>query len=195
MTWPDGRMYCGAWKRGKRHGRGIQTAADGSMIHCGLWKSDKPCLKGECAQSPNNSVASGNNNLSSLSLTTTARLARYQDKGQNTSEEDIVFLESQQVAVADESLSHSRSSAAKAIAASTTTTAPSKEQQELPTKDKSLALSPVLQDPNTSVAFSPAVKAIPATPTKADDVSSIGSFDRDDTPTSFLLGPMERISL
>lgn len=42
MTWPDGQTYCGGFKRNKRCGRGVQTAADGEVVHCGLWENDHP---------------------------------------------------------------------------------------------------------------------------------------------------------
>ena len=42
MQWPDGQMYCGGWKQNKRWGRGIQTDADGTIIHCGQWKNNEP---------------------------------------------------------------------------------------------------------------------------------------------------------
>jgi hypothetical protein len=43
MTWPDGSMYCGGFQRNRRCGRGIQTDAGGALVHCGLWKHDRPC--------------------------------------------------------------------------------------------------------------------------------------------------------
>lgn len=42
MTWADGSMYCGGFKRNKRHGRGVQTDPEGSVVHCGMWKDDFP---------------------------------------------------------------------------------------------------------------------------------------------------------
>ena len=42
MQWPDGQMYCGGWQQNKRWGRGIQTDADGTVIHCGQWKNNEP---------------------------------------------------------------------------------------------------------------------------------------------------------
>jgi hypothetical protein len=42
MQWPDGQMYSGAWLDNKRCGRGIQTDADGALIHCGQWINDAP---------------------------------------------------------------------------------------------------------------------------------------------------------
>lgn len=42
MQWPDGQMYSGAWLDNKRCGRGIQTDADGALIHCGQWIDDAP---------------------------------------------------------------------------------------------------------------------------------------------------------
>lgn len=173
MTWPDGRMYCGSWKKGRREGRGIQTNADGSMDHCGLWKKDKPYIKGQ-ASSPSASVCS-NSFASGASLTNSARI-RYQGGGVNTSDEDIVFMEAQSVAVADESCNTGRLSSAKAVAPET------REVVDLPTHSDSMAISPE-------------GKAIPATPSKLDDVSSIGDSDQDVTPSKFLETPLERISL
>jgi hypothetical protein len=43
MTWPDGSMYCGGFERNRRCGRGIQTDASGALVHCGMWKHDRPC--------------------------------------------------------------------------------------------------------------------------------------------------------
>ncbi len=42
MTWPDGAMYCGGFQHNRRCGRGIQTDSDGAVVHCGLWKHDRP---------------------------------------------------------------------------------------------------------------------------------------------------------
>jgi MORN repeat len=42
MTWADGSTYCGGFKRNKRHGRGVQTDLAGVVVHCGLWKDDRP---------------------------------------------------------------------------------------------------------------------------------------------------------
>jgi len=42
MTWPDGSMYCGGFKNNRRSGRGIQTDSSGAVVHCGLWKQDRP---------------------------------------------------------------------------------------------------------------------------------------------------------
>ena len=166
MTWPDGRMYCGSWSKGRREGRGIQTNADGSMDHCGLWKRDKPYIKG---QTPSPSTSICTHSLASV--------RRYQGGGQNTSEEDIVYMEAQSVAVADESYHTGRSSAKAAAAAA-------KEPVDLPLHSKSLA--PSLE-----------LKTIPATPTKMDDVSSIGgSCDQDqEFSNQFLLSPTERLEL
>jgi MORN repeat len=198
MTWPDGSMYCGkqgptpwwiklrlcylfpklivsvslgSFKKGLRDGRGIQTNANGSMYHCGLWKKDKPCIKGE-QESASNSIES-DSLVSAISLSDSAKL-RFQRGGQNTSEEDIVIMESQSVVAADESMNSRRSHCKAALAIS-------KEPQDLPTHSNSLALSPE-------------VRTIPATPSKMDEVSSFGSCDQDVTP-NFLVNEMERISL
>jgi MORN repeat len=156
-------MYCGSWKNGKRHGRGIQTKADGSMDHCGLWKRDRPCVKGEASGSNSHCSDSAGSELSRAH----SAHVRCQFGGQNTSEEDIVFMEAQFVAVADESMN----AAARTL----------KETQDLIIHTKSLTLSP------------PKVQTIPATPTKMDEMSSIGS-DHDMTPT-ILRTLSERISL
>ena len=103
---------------------------------------------------------------SDLSLAHSAHL-RSQFGGQNTSEEDIVCMEAQLVAVADESFHPA--------------TRTSKENHDLIAQTRSLALSP------------PKVQTIPATPSKLDDMSSIGS-DEDITPKC-LGAPSERISL
>jgi hypothetical protein len=42
MQWADGQTYCGGWKLNKRSGRGIQTAPEGAIIHCGQWQDDEP---------------------------------------------------------------------------------------------------------------------------------------------------------
>uniref|UniRef100_A0A7R9WN27 Uncharacterized protein n=1 Tax=Craspedostauros australis TaxID=1486917 RepID=A0A7R9WN27_9STRA len=42
MQWADGQIYCGAWMKNMRHGRGIQTTPDGAIIYCGQWNSDLP---------------------------------------------------------------------------------------------------------------------------------------------------------
>lgn len=128
------------------------------MDHCGLWKKDRPCVKGE---------ASELNSFCSVGSEPSLAHVRSQFGGQNTSEEDIVFMEAQFVAVADESLN----AAARTV----------KETQDLIAHTMSLALSP------------PKVQTIPATPTKMDDMSSIGS-DQDITP-NFLRTTSERISL
>lgn len=167
MTWPDGRMYCGSWSKGKREGRGIQTNADGSMEHCGVWKRDKPYIKG-VTPSPSASICTNS----------VASRKRRQGGCHNTSEEDIVFMESQSVAVADESFNARRSSSKKGTGA-----AAAKESVDLPLHSKSLA--PSLE-----------LKTIPATPTKMDDVSSIGTCDPDqDISRHFLLTPTERLEL
>ena len=172
MTWPDGRMYCGSWSKGRREGRGIQTKADGSMEHCGIWKRDKPYIKGVTpSPSPSlcaNSIVSG-------------RKHRRGGGCQNTSEEDVVFMESQSVAVADESFNNARlRSSSKTGDAAVVTT---KESVDLPLHSKSLA--PSLE-----------LKTIQATPTKMDDVSSIGTHDQDqDLSRHFLLTPTERLEL
>jgi hypothetical protein len=162
MAWPDGRMYCGSWKNGKRDGRGIQTKADGSMDHCGLWRKDKACIKGEASAS--NSICSDSVG-SGLSLHSAHVHSQF--GGQNTSEEDIVIMEADFVAVADDSL-HAAVRAAKG-------------SRDLIAHTTLLASSP------------PKVQTIPATPTKMDDMSSIGS-DHEVTP-NFLRTFAERISL
>ena len=171
MTWPDGSMYCGSFKKGLKEGRGIQTNADGSMSHCGLWRKDKPYIEGERV-SATSSFDSSDSLLSGISLSDSARF-RNQYGCLNTSEEDIVIMESQSVAVAEETMHVTRS---PSNGASLT----NKEPQDMPNHSKALTLSPEVQ-------------AIPATPSKMDDVSSIGS-DHDVTP-NFLLAPVERISL
>lgn len=42
LTWADGSTYCGGFKRDQRCGRGIQIDTDGRVIHCGLWKNNRP---------------------------------------------------------------------------------------------------------------------------------------------------------
>ena len=100
------------------------------------------------------------------------------------SEEDIVCMESESVAVVDESFNNARRSSSSktgdAAAAVATTT---KESVDLPLHSKSLA--PSLE-----------LKTIAATPTKMDDVSSIGTHDQDqDLSRHFLLTPTERLEL
>ncbi|CAB9508705.1 whole genome shotgun sequence [Seminavis robusta] len=177
MTWPDGRMYCGSWKNGKREGRGIQTKADGSMDHCGLWKNDRPQIKSE-GGSPSNSICANSFTSAAgvLSLSNSVNL-RPQFGEQNTSEEDIVIMEAQTVAVADESLRSPSSGAVRRGSAVI------REPQDLPAHSRSLARSP------------PDVKTIPATPSKMDDVSSIGSGNDASPPAKFIVTPCERISL
>jgi hypothetical protein len=51
MQWADGQTYCGGWKLNKRSGRGIQTAPDGVIIHCGQWQNDEPIGKPVTGQS------------------------------------------------------------------------------------------------------------------------------------------------
>lgn len=144
LTWPDGRQYVGHFSKGKRDGRGIQTRADGSIEHCGTWKRDKPYIKGETL-SPSLSICS--NSLASVR------------RGQNTSDEDVVFMEAHSVAVADESFLSRQSARAAAKTA--------KDPVDSPTHFKSLAPSMELE-----------MKMIPATPSKMDDMSSIGSCDQ-----------------
>jgi hypothetical protein len=40
-------MYCGGFHKNRKCGRGIQTDASGDVVHCGLWKHDRPCRDGE----------------------------------------------------------------------------------------------------------------------------------------------------
>lgn len=177
MTWPDGKMYCGSWKKGCRDGRGIQTNPDGSMDHCGLWRKDRPHNKEERG-SPATSVST-NSIAGDLSVCGSARLP-YQISGQNTSEEDIVIMESQSVANADESMN--------------TGTSPSKKEVVPAASPPEKEFQPLLRLPESNV-LAPELQTIPATPSKMDDdVSSIGTCDPDATP-NFLLTPMERISL
>ena len=42
MTW-GASTYCGGFKNNKRSGRGILTDDKGHVVHCGLWKDDRPC--------------------------------------------------------------------------------------------------------------------------------------------------------
>ena len=161
-------MYCGSFKAGLKEGRGIQTNADGSMKHCGLWKKDKPFFEGE-RTSISTSFGSSDSIVSRISLSDSARL---KFGCPNTSEEDIVIMESQSVAVAEETLHTSRSPSNGASATV-------RETHDQPNHSKTLTLSPELN--------------IPATPSKMDDVSSIGS--ENDISHNLLLAPMERISL
>jgi hypothetical protein len=41
-AWSDGRCYRGEWMQGQAHGRGVETRADGSIRHDGLWKMNRP---------------------------------------------------------------------------------------------------------------------------------------------------------
>jgi hypothetical protein len=184
-TWPDGRMYCGAFRKGKREGRGIQTDADGNMVHCGQWKSDAPFIKGG---TPSPSMSAEDLPGGILSIRDSSRQQRYHESAQNTSEEDIVFMESQAVAVADDSHTTTRSSALKAAISSA-----NKELSAFPAHSKSTTV----QSGKGSGSLASTVKTIPATPSKLlDDVSSMGgSFDLDHKEPSFLLGSFERISL
>jgi hypothetical protein len=47
LVFVDGSTYCGGFKRNKRWGRGVQTDSSGAVVHCGMWKDDKPCVAGE----------------------------------------------------------------------------------------------------------------------------------------------------
>lgn len=42
MTWPDGQTYSGGFENNQRSGRGVLSNEAGEIIHCGLWKDDKP---------------------------------------------------------------------------------------------------------------------------------------------------------
>lgn len=184
MAWPDGRMYCGSFCKGKREGRGIQTNADGSMVHCGLWKNDAPYIKGE-TPSPSTSMSSSQSKGSFVQ-----GASAKQDSAQNTSDEDIVFMESQPVAVADDSHVTARSSSALKAAAESA----NKELFGFAAHSKS-AVAPTQSKYSDSLVST--VKTIPATPSKMlDDVSSMGgSFDLDQKEPTCLLGSFERISV
>lgn len=40
--WENGRVYKGTWRAGKQHGQGVETEADGSVRHEGMWLHGKP---------------------------------------------------------------------------------------------------------------------------------------------------------
>ena len=42
MKYSNGNTYVGDWKDDKRHGRGKQTNANGTVFHDGVWVNDKP---------------------------------------------------------------------------------------------------------------------------------------------------------
>ena len=42
MAWPDGSVYCGGFEHNRRCGHGVQTNSSGAVVHCGLWKHDRP---------------------------------------------------------------------------------------------------------------------------------------------------------
>jgi MORN repeat len=64
LTWADGSMYCGGFKRNKRHGRGVQTDFDGTVVHCGLWKDDcpfdEPSGPSSCSDKSNSNTTDSN---------------------------------------------------------------------------------------------------------------------------------------
>ena len=41
IVFPDGSKYTGEWKNGKRHGQGIWSSKDNSVIFKGKWIEDK----------------------------------------------------------------------------------------------------------------------------------------------------------
>lgn len=172
-------MYSGSFRKGKRGGRGIQTNPDGSMVHCGFWKDDKPFVKGEVL--PSDALDTSDNSGSSQSISTRRR---YQETGLNTSEEDIVFMESHAVAVADDSHTASRSSYQKVSEASENSR-------------RQLTEFRAFCEQNSKPAVTSTIKAIPATPSKIlDDVSSIGeSVDHEAAEPTSLLGSFEQVSL
>lgn len=182
ITWPDGRMYCGAFTKGKREGRGIQTNAEGTTVHCGLWKNDSPYIKGE-TPSPDTSMDFA---VSYLSDRDQDHQGFYESSVLNKSEEDIVFMESQAVAVADDY------PAARSSVVKTPGMHAKKETLDFPAHSKASMVSR-----NNCDSLASTVKTIPATPSKlVDDVSSMGgSFELDQKEPSVLLGPLERISL
>jgi hypothetical protein len=47
MMFPDGTVYTGTWRQGKKHGHGIEIGENGSVRHCGWWKNDTPCISGK----------------------------------------------------------------------------------------------------------------------------------------------------
>jgi hypothetical protein len=42
FQWANGVKYDGEWCEDKAHGIGVQTRADGSIIHSGSWVNDEP---------------------------------------------------------------------------------------------------------------------------------------------------------
>lgn len=171
-------MYCGSFRKGKREGRGVQTNPDGSMVHCGLWKDDTPFVKGETL--PPNSLDTLRHSDLSQSISTRRR---YQETGLNTSEEDIVFMESHAVADADDSHTASR--------------AHPKASDASENSRKQLTGFPACYEQNSKPAVTSTIKAIPATPSKIlDDVSSIGdSVDHEAAEPISLVGSFGRVSL
>ena len=45
-VWADGRKYVGEWKRGVKHGQGINTSANGTITE-GVWEKGK--FKAACS--------------------------------------------------------------------------------------------------------------------------------------------------
>lgn len=39
LVWPSGTRYAGTFKDGKKHGRGVLTLSNGSVIN-GFWEND-----------------------------------------------------------------------------------------------------------------------------------------------------------
>mmetsp|Transcript_34684 Transcript_34684/g.54145 ORF Transcript_34684/g.54145 Transcript_34684/m.54145 type:complete len:112 (+) Transcript_34684:738-1073(+) len=42
FLWKNGTKYVGQWQDDNMTGKGIKTRKDGSVIHDGMWKDDKP---------------------------------------------------------------------------------------------------------------------------------------------------------
>ena len=42
FVWANGVKYDGEWSEDTAHGKGVQTRADGTVIHSGRWTNDEP---------------------------------------------------------------------------------------------------------------------------------------------------------
>lgn len=206
-------MYCGGWRAGQRSGRGIQTNADGSNMHCGIWKNDEPFDNTERSLTRCNISSSASHSPISNS-SEGGRHYQHQSVDLNTSAEDIVFLESELVAVADDSLMGTgRKTSSRRI---NPIAAAKHDVHDLPTHSKSMAMSPRLE---TIPASPPSAAEIPSSsspsllflqpPSRQQSkdlldvsvivdersVSSMGSFDSDDILPNMLMDGTERVSL